>query len=88
MPRNTKGRRKSKNHGLSEASKKKLDAIGVEAQILDGLLADFEIQSTWLEFTWVSEIYDSIPFIIPCSWDICQAVKVYIYHHSQETRAL
>ena len=48
MPRNAKGRRKSKNHGLSKASKKKLDAIGVEAQeeTLDGLLADFEIQST------------------------------------------
>ena len=49
MPRNAKGRRKSKNHGLSEASKKKLDAIGAEAQeeTLDGLLADFEIQSIY-----------------------------------------
>ena len=50
MPRNTKGHRKSKNHGLSEASKKKLDAIGVDAQeeIYTGWtqLADFEIQST------------------------------------------
>ena len=50
MPRNARGRRKSKNHGLSEASKKKLDAIGAEAQeeTLDGLLADFEIQSNRL----------------------------------------
>lgn len=50
MPRNARGRRKSKNHGLSEASKKKLDAIGAEAQeeTLDGLLADFEIQSNQL----------------------------------------
>ena len=48
MPKNAKGRRKSKNHGLSEASKKKLDAIGEETQeeTLDSLLADFDIQST------------------------------------------
>ena len=48
MPRNAKGRRKSKNRGLSEASKKKLDAIGegTQEETLDGWLADFEIQST------------------------------------------
>lgn len=47
MPRNAKGRRKSKNRGLSEASKKKLDAIGEDTQeeTLDGWLADFEIQT-------------------------------------------
>ena len=49
MPRHkTKGRRKSKSHGLSEASKMKLYVIGEEAQeeTLDSLLADFDIQST------------------------------------------
>lgn len=50
MPRNAKRRRSSKDHGkrgLSEASKKKLDTIGEEAEeeTLEGLLSDFDIQS-------------------------------------------
>ena len=51
MPKNSKRRRSSKNPGkggLSDASKKKLDTIGEEAEeeTLEGLLSDFDIQST------------------------------------------
>ena len=50
MPRRAKSRRKSKTQGagaLSEASKKKLDAIAEETQgeTLEDLLSDFDIQS-------------------------------------------
>ena len=50
MPKYTKGRRRSKNRGyggLSEATKKKLDAIGeqTEEETLEGFISDFDIQS-------------------------------------------
>lgn len=53
MPRNAKGRRRSKNRGhggLSETRKKKLDAIGeqTEEETLEGLLSDFDIQSKYI----------------------------------------
>lgn len=65
MPKNAKRRRSSKNHGkrgLSEASKKKLDTIGEEAEeeTLEGLLSDFDIQSKWPNINFIINSVSSV----------------------------